>query len=86
MATEAPKQTVYIRDLGTRSVTLYPSRAYIVRDVNNVVLKPGVNEIEIFGLSPTIDEHSVQVDGKGAATIIDMTVELVPNHDIFALN
>lgn len=72
-----------IKDLATKSVILYPSRAHIVRDINDVVLKPGPNEIEIYGLSPTVDEHSIQIEGRGAATIVDMTVDLVPNCDIF---
>lgn len=83
MASELPKQTINIKDLSTKSVILYPSRAHITRDIHNVVLKPGINEVEIYGLAPTIDEHSVQIDGKGAATIVDMTVELVPNKEIF---
>jgi Domain of unknown function (DUF4139)/N-terminal domain of unknown function (DUF4140) len=47
------------------------------------LLQPGANEITIYGLTPTTDEHSVKVDGKGTATITDMTVDLVPNRDIF---
>ncbi|KAI9743728.1 MAG: hypothetical protein M1835_002885, partial [Candelina submexicana] len=85
MATETGvhKQEFVIKDLPTRSVTLYPSRAYVIRDINDVALKPGRNEVTIYGLTPTADEHSVKVDGKGPATIIDMTVDLVPNRDIF---
>lgn len=48
-----------------------------------IVLRPGPNEIEICGIAPTADEHSVQIEGNGAATIIDMTVDLIPNRDIF---
>ncbi|KAI9719616.1 MAG: hypothetical protein M1812_003387 [Candelaria pacifica] len=85
MATETGvhKQEFLIKDLQTRSVTLYPSRANVIRDINDVSLNPGRNEVTIYGLTPTADEHSVKVDGKGAATIIDMTVDLVPNRDIF---
>lgn len=78
-----PRQTILVKDLSTRSVTLYPSRAHVVRDINDVLLKPGINEVEILGLSPTIDENSVQIDGKGAATVVDVTVELVPNPEVF---
>ncbi|KAI9763066.1 MAG: hypothetical protein M1840_000957 [Geoglossum simile] len=77
------KQEFLIKDLATRSVTLYPARANVVRDINDVCLKPGANEITIYGLTPTADEHSVKVDGRGTATITDMTVDLVPNRDIF---
>lgn len=34
-----------------------------------------------MGLTPTADENSIKVDGKGSATITDMTVELIPNPD-----
>lgn len=29
----------HVRDLGTRSVTLFPTRAHVVRDIRNVPLK-----------------------------------------------
>ncbi|KAF1814719.1 hypothetical protein P152DRAFT_230229 [Eremomyces bilateralis CBS 781.70] len=83
MANEFPKQEINIKDLPTKAVTLYPSRAHVVRDINDLVLKPGPNEIEFYGLTPTADEHSIQIDGRGSATIVDMTVELVPNREIF---
>ncbi len=34
-----------------------------------------------MGLTPTADENSIKVDGKGSATITDMMVELIPNPD-----
>lgn len=34
-------------------------------------------------MTPTADEHSIKVEGTGSATITDMTVELLPNRDIF---
>jgi hypothetical protein len=40
------KQEFHIRNLSTRSVTLYPSRAQVVRDIENVILK--VSTIENF--------------------------------------
>ena len=76
-----PKQSISIKDLPTKSVTLYPSRAHITREINDVLLKPGLNEIEIWGLTPTTDEYSIQIDGRGSATITDMTVDLVPNRE-----
>ena len=33
------KQDVHARDLSTRSVTFYPTRAQIVRDITDVILK-----------------------------------------------
>lgn len=77
------KQEHHIRDLPTRSVTLFPTRAQVVRLVNNVALKPGINQISIIGLTPTVDVHSIKVEGTGSAIITDTTVELLPNQDIF---
>ncbi|KAK4695666.1 hypothetical protein P7C71_g2133, partial [Lecanoromycetidae sp. Uapishka_2] len=75
------KQEFAIRHLSTRSVTLYPARAQVIRDINDVALQPGANEITIYGLTPTADETSIKVDGKGSATITDMMVDLIPNRD-----
>ena len=83
MATEMPQQIFQIKELPTKKVTLYPNRAHVVRDVENVALQPGLNEIEIHGITPTADEHSVQIDAHGKATVTDLAVELVPNHEIF---
>ena len=54
-----------------------------MREIPDIELEAGVNEIEVIGLSPSIDEHSVQIDGRGPATITDLTVELVPNPNDF---
>lgn len=34
-------------------------------------------------MTPTADEHSIKVEGTGSAIITDITVELLPNRDIF---
>jgi len=83
MSTDIPHQQFLIKTLPTKTVTLYPSRAHVIREINNIVLRPGPNTVEIFGLTPTTDENSIQFDGRGAASIIDMTVDLVPNREIF---
>ncbi|KAK3311785.1 hypothetical protein B0H66DRAFT_555874 [Apodospora peruviana] len=77
------KQEYRIRDLPTRSVTLFPTRAQVVREIKNVALKSGANEITLLGLTPTADEQSIKVEGTGSAIITDITVELLPNRDIF---
>ncbi|CAK7210891.1 hypothetical protein SCUCBS95973_000943 [Sporothrix curviconia] len=77
------KQEFRVRDLQTRTVTLFPSRAQIVRDIKDVSLKPGINQITVVGLSPTVDENSIKVEGTGAAIISDIAVELLPNREIF---
>lgn len=41
----------------------------------------GANEITIYGITPTADESSIKVEGKGSATITDMTVDLILNKE-----
>lgn len=83
MDSESSQQEFSVRKLGTKSVTLYPTRAQIVRDIKGVILKPGANKITIIGLTPTCDEHSIKVDGTGVATVTDLSIELVPNPENF---
>ena len=72
-----------VRNLSTRSVTLFPTRAQVFRDIKDVPLHPGTNEISILGLSPTVDEDSIKVEGSGSAIISNIAVESLPNRDIF---
>lgn len=72
-----------VRNLATRSVTLFPSHAQVFRDIPKVPLQPGTNEITILGLTPTVDEDSIKVEGSGSAIIADIAVESLPNRDIF---
>ncbi|KAG6000922.1 hypothetical protein E4U21_004873 [Claviceps maximensis] len=72
-----------IRDLSTRSVTLFSSRAHIHRDIRNIGLKPGTNEITIKGLSPTVDQDSIKVEEGSALIISDVSIEKLPNREIF---
>ncbi|KAL8960312.1 MAG: hypothetical protein Q9193_002966, partial [Seirophora villosa] len=71
------------RELATQAVTLYPTRAHVVRSIKDLSLKPGFNEITIHGITPTTDESSIKVEGTGAATITDMTIDLVDNREQF---
>ncbi|RDW69324.1 hypothetical protein BP6252_08344 [Coleophoma cylindrospora] len=75
------KQEFRIRNLDTRSVILYPNRAQIIRDIKGITLKPGANQIIIDGLAPTVDKHSIKVEGTGAATITDLAVDYLPNRE-----
>ncbi|KAG5941656.1 hypothetical protein E4U60_007809 [Claviceps pazoutovae] len=72
-----------IRNLNTRSVTLFPSRAQIYRDIKNIPLQPGTNEITIQGLSPSVDQDSIKVEVGPAFAISDVSIEALPNRDIF---
>ncbi|KAI9793898.1 MAG: hypothetical protein M1816_007150 [Peltula sp. TS41687] len=75
------RHTYPIKDLDTTSITLSPQTATVVRQIDDVVLKPGPNEITLYGLTSTTEDHSLQVNGQGAAFITDMTVECVPSND-----
>lgn len=72
-----------VSDLNTRSVTLFPTRAQICREIKEVELLPGTNEITVTGLTPTLDEDSLKVEGSGSAVITDISVESLSNSDIF---
>ncbi|KAK9793609.1 hypothetical protein SCARD494_06193 [Seiridium cardinale] len=82
MMDNVQKQEFQIRELGTRSVTLFPNSAQVIRGVSTQ-LKPGTNQITIIGLSPTVDEHSIKVEGTGSAIITDIAIENRPNREIF---
>ncbi|KAK6853924.1 hypothetical protein PG995_010736 [Apiospora arundinis] len=77
------KQEYRIRELETRSVTLFTGRAQIFRQLKDVPLKAGENQITIVGLTPTVDRDSIKVEGTGSAIITDIAVELLPNREIF---
>ncbi|KAK7955760.1 uncharacterized protein PG986_004982 [Apiospora aurea] len=77
------KQEYRIRELETRSVTLFPGRAQVHRQIKDVPLKAGENQITIIGLTPTVDQDSIKVEGTGSAIITDMAVELLPHREIF---
>ncbi|RDL39903.1 Uncharacterized protein BP5553_04243 [Venustampulla echinocandica] len=77
------RQEFRIRDLATRSVLLFPTRAQIIRDIKEITLQPGLNQIVIDGLGPTVDEHSIKVEGTGSATITDVSVDFLPNRELY---
>lgn len=68
---------------------LYPTKAHITRQINDIHLPPNTTrEVEIIGLSPTVDEHSIRCEGQGnenavKVTVMDMSVQLVPNRELF---
>ncbi|KAF3907474.1 hypothetical protein AA313_de0200093 [Arthrobotrys entomopaga] len=81
---EDPHKLVFnIKDLSANSVVLYPDQAQITRDIDNVYLQPGVNEITIKNLTGWCQEHSIKVEGKGDAVITDMVVETVQRMSLY---
>ncbi|KAL7963722.1 hypothetical protein V8C34DRAFT_266398 [Trichoderma compactum] len=69
--------------LNTPSVTLFPSRAQVYREIKGVQLKRGTNEVTIVGLSQTVDSDSIKVESNGSATITNLEVEAVTNRQLF---
>ncbi|KAL8898906.1 MAG: hypothetical protein Q9207_006472 [Kuettlingeria erythrocarpa] len=77
------KKEFAIRELAAQVITLYPTRAHVVRSLRDLRLEPGSNEITIHGITPAVDESSIKVEGTGAAIITDMTVDLIDNREHF---
>ena len=74
------KQYFSAPDLPTPSVTVYPSRAAIVRDIANVAILPGRNEITVENLTPNAEENSINVEACNTAGVItEVAVDLVAN-------
>ncbi|WEW57995.1 hypothetical protein PRK78_003462 [Emydomyces testavorans] len=68
---------ISLRDTVTKSVNLAPSSATIVREISDVEIKPGPNEITIYGFDPSVDPQSIQITGNGPATITDTQTSVV---------
>ncbi|KAF7181089.1 hypothetical protein CNMCM7691_000218 [Aspergillus felis] len=73
---------ILVSDLPTKSVTLTPLRATVVREIQTTI-QPGQNEITILGLDPLVDPDSIRVDGSGSATITDIQTDKVPRRENF---
>ncbi|PKX92844.1 uncharacterized protein P174DRAFT_432213 [Aspergillus novofumigatus IBT 16806] len=73
---------ILVSDLPTKSVTLTPLRATVVREIQTTI-QPGQNEITILGLDPQVDPDSIRVDGSGSATITDIQTDIVPRRENF---
>ena len=73
------KQSFSVPSLPTHSVTIYPSRAAIVRDISVTIL-PGRNEITLEGLTSNAEEHSIKVECRNTASLVtEMVVDRVAN-------
>ncbi|EAW10397.1 uncharacterized protein ACLA_048690 [Aspergillus clavatus NRRL 1] len=73
---------ILVSDLPTKSVTLTPIRATVVREFKTTI-QPGQNEITILGIDPKVDVDSIRVDGSGPATITDIQTQKVPRRETF---
>ena len=79
MVTESiHKQSFSLPSLPTYSVTIYPSRAAVVRNISNVKILPGKNEITLDNLTPNVEERTIKVETRNTAGVVtDVEVELV---------
>ncbi|KAJ7659863.1 hypothetical protein B0H17DRAFT_992415 [Mycena rosella] len=62
-----------IADSKITGVSLYPSRAEVTR-LYKFAVKTGQNQVQISGLPNLLEVESLRVEGRGAATIHDVTV------------
>ncbi|EEH18994.2 hypothetical protein PABG_01313 [Paracoccidioides brasiliensis Pb03] len=84
MATEVVHAIeISLVDISTKSVTLGPQMATIVREISGVLIKPGANEITIYGVDPQVDPDSIRVSGKGPGTITDIQTTTVTQRNSF---
>ncbi|KAF7360580.1 hypothetical protein MVEN_00789300 [Mycena venus] len=65
-----------IADSKIISVSLYPTRAEITR-LYKFAVKHGQNQVNISGLPNVLEAESLRVEGRGAATIHDVTLSMV---------
>ncbi|KAF7340145.1 hypothetical protein MVEN_01933000 [Mycena venus] len=63
------------------SVSLYSTRAEITR-LFKFVVKTGQNQVHIAGLPNVLETESLRVEGRGAATIHDVTVSLAKGEHV----
>ncbi|OGM40092.1 hypothetical protein ABOM_011409 [Aspergillus bombycis] len=79
---EIPTSTIQITDLPTKSVTITPQRATIVREIRTSI-QPGQHELKITGLDPQVNSDSLLIEGTGLATITDIQTSIVPRQEKF---
>ncbi|CCX04589.1 Similar to Protein F37C4.5; acc. no. O44400 [Pyronema omphalodes CBS 100304] len=73
-------QAFSISQLSTYSVTIYPSCAAIVRDLEKIEIKPGRTEITLLNLTPLADPNSLKIEGHGTSAVVtDITIDLIPH-------
>ncbi|KDR77582.1 hypothetical protein GALMADRAFT_155438 [Galerina marginata CBS 339.88] len=66
-------ELVSVRDSKITGVSVYSNRAEITR-LFNVSVKTGQNQLNIVGLPDGLDHESLRVEGRGAATILDVSI------------
>ncbi|TGZ83465.1 hypothetical protein EX30DRAFT_361547 [Ascodesmis nigricans] len=81
----AHRQKLTIVGRPTKSVTIFASSAQVVREFDDIIIKPGINVYTITHLSPYADLSSFQVAGHGTtATILDTSAEVLQHARVSA--
>lgn len=68
------KQSFSIKDLKCQKVVVFTDRAEVKR-VLKTKLKKGENEVTLTGVTSSIDQDSVRVEGHGNATVVDVVCQ-----------
>ncbi|KAJ7315021.1 hypothetical protein DFH08DRAFT_894479 [Mycena albidolilacea] len=68
-----------VADSKITSVSVYPTRAEITR-VYKFAVQTGQNQVYISGLPNVLEPESLRVEGRGAATIHDVTLSMENKH------
>ncbi|CAF1033344.1 unnamed protein product [Brachionus calyciflorus] len=71
---EILRQEFSVKNLECKEVVVYQDRAEVKRCLKTS-LRKGENEIVLTHITPSIDNDSVRVDGKGNATVLDVICE-----------
>lgn len=71
MKSYGPVQTVEVTEPKIQKVTVFLAGAQINRE-GNFLIQPGVSEITFSGVSPYVDQNSLQARGIGEFTIMDV--------------
>ncbi|KAJ7149203.1 hypothetical protein C8R43DRAFT_925110 [Mycena crocata] len=70
-----------LKDSKITSVSLYSTRAEITR-LYKLAVKTGQNQVNISGLPNALEPESLRVEGRGAATIHDVTVSMAKGEHV----
>nr|GAT46058.1 predicted protein [Mycena chlorophos] len=68
-----------LRDSRITSVSLYASRAEIIRVFNISLATPGHHQLKVVDLPSVLESDTLRVEGHGAATIHDVAVKFATN-------
>ncbi|KAE8351134.1 hypothetical protein BDV28DRAFT_150257 [Aspergillus coremiiformis] len=95
---EITTSEIPLSTLPTKSVTITPQRATIIREIHTKIpvftptsqiyfktnkTQTGQHTLTITGLDPTVEIDSIRIEGTGAATVTDIQTEIVSRREGF---